>query len=183
MSVSHTPLPTNVIRELLGALDMELQRQGKAAVIYVVRGTAMALIYHADRATAAVGGTFARCEVVFAAAKAVAAQAHIASLASIDESWLGDGVGQIMRPQIDDQPRSDKIGPALTVSIAPPDFVLALKALAAQQGRRDLEDAVALCRMLGITTTAQLETLIAMYFPGRPFGAHEMRFDSIIDAL
>ena len=37
------------MRELLGELDKELQRLGKAATIFVVGGAAMALAYNAER--------------------------------------------------------------------------------------------------------------------------------------
>ena len=38
------------MRELLRELDVELQRIGSAAMIFVVGGSAMALAYNADRA-------------------------------------------------------------------------------------------------------------------------------------
>ncbi|MDM3927849.1 MULTISPECIES: DUF6036 family nucleotidyltransferase [Mycobacterium avium complex (MAC)] len=63
------------IRQLLTALDKELQRKGKAATIFIVGGAAMALAYNADRATDDVDATFQPRDVVLDAAETVAAEA------------------------------------------------------------------------------------------------------------
>jgi len=183
VSVSRKQLSASDIRQLLTALDKELQRQGKAATIFIVGGAAMALAYNADRATEGVDGTFEPRDVVLDAAKTVAAEANSWVWSDIDTSWLSDGVAQMMPPLPDDHPYSEKIGPALTISIGSPEFVLAMKAMVTRKSMGDVDDAVVLCRMLNITTQMQLEDVVARYFPGRKFGAQELFFERIIDSL
>ncbi len=166
------------IRELLAALDAELWSRGKAATIFIVGGAAMALAYNADRATSDVDGTFQPREEVLSAAAAVASRYQ-----GLDASWLSDGVSQMMPPTPDDQPRSERIGPALTISIASPEYVLAMKSMVTRHGQGDIDDAVTLCKLLDVTSQDQLEAVVTRYFPGRKFGAQELFFERIIDSL
>jgi len=181
--MGRSSLNTNEIRRLLVALDDELRSRGKAATLFIVGGAAMALAYNADRATDDVDGTFQPRDVVLEAAAAVAAKARSWGWSDIDSSWLSDGVVQMMPPEPDDHPRSEKIGPALTISIASPEFVLATKAMVTRQSQGDIDDAVVLCTILGVTSQEQLERIVARYFPGRRFGSQELFFKRIIDAL
>jgi len=176
--VGGRELNADEIRQLLTALDAELQRDGKAATIFIVGGAAMALAYNASRATDDIDGTFEPRDVVLAAAARVAEQ-----WPGLDKNWLSDGVSQVMPPVPDDHPRSETIGPALTISIASPEYVLAMKAMVARQSQGDLDDAVTLCDLLGITAPDQLEAVVSRYFPGGKFGAQELFFERIIDSL
>lgn len=183
MIVDRRSLNADEIRQLLIALDKELQRRAKAATIFIVGGAAMALAYNADRATDDVDATFQPRDVVLDAAESVAEEAKTWGWSDIDKYWLSDGVVQLMPPEPDDHPRSEKIGPSLAVSVASPEFVLAMKAMVARQAQGDVDDAVVLCRLLGVTNETQLEAIVARYFPGRKFGAQELFFERIIDSL
>ena len=94
------------MRELLRDLDVELQRIGGAATIFVVGGSAMALAYSADRATADIDGTFEPRDVVLDAAAIVARRRNL------DRNWLSDGVRDFMPPEPDDHRprRTDRTG-------------------------------------------------------------------------
>ena len=83
----------------------------------------------------------------------------------------------------DDHPRSETIGPALIVSIASPEYVLSMKAMVSRKSQGDLDDAVALCGLVGITNQDQLEAVVSRYFGSRSFGAQELFFERIIDSL
>ncbi|MUL61048.1 hypothetical protein B5P44_00410 [Mycobacterium sp. CBMA 213] len=165
------------IRDLLGKLDVELQRQGRAATIFVVGGAAMALAYRADRVTDDIDGIFEPRDVVLEAAAVVAVQN------GLQKYWLSDGVSQLMPPVPDDHPRTERIGPALTLEVASPQYVLAMKAVASRQSAGDREDAATLCRLIGIRTQGQLEAVVNRYFPGGQFGAQELFFERIIDSI
>lgn len=91
--------------------------------------------------------------------------------------------GPANAPEPDDHPRSEKIGSSLTVSVASPEFVLAMKAIVTRQAQGDVDDAVVLCHLLGVTNETQLEAVVARYFPGRNFGSQELFFERIIDSL
>ena len=67
--------------------------------------------------------------------------------------------------------RSLRIGPALTVEIASPEYLLAMKAMTSRQSAGDHDDAVTLCHQLDVTTTTQLKAIVARYFTGNYYGA------------
>lgn len=163
------------INELLVELDLELQRRGVGGTIFVVGGAAMALAYNATRVTEDIDGTFEPRDVILAAAQSVAAAQHVGP------RWLSDGVAQMMPPRNDDHPQGVKIGPALTISIASPEYVLAMKAMTSRQSDGDLKDAALLCRLLGYTNERDIESVVQRYF-GRQkhFGAQELFFERII---
>ncbi|MEI6251972.1 MAG: hypothetical protein WCP30_04135 [Mycobacteriaceae bacterium] len=165
------------MRELLAELDKELQRLGKAATIFIVGGAAMALAYNAERASADIDGTFEPRDVVLDAAAVVARRF------GLDRNWLSEGVRDFMPPVPDDHPRGERIGPALVIEIASPEYVLAMKSMTTRKSDGDLADAVYLCKLLGVRDEAELETIVRRYFPAGGFGAQELFFERIIDAL
>jgi hypothetical protein len=166
------------IRKLLTALDRELQRRGVAGTIFIVGGAAMALAYDASRVTGDIDATLLPRDVLLDAARL------IAETEKIDPHWLSDGVLQMMPPRNDDHPREITVGPALTVTVASPEYVLAMKAMAARQSDGDRDDAAKLCKQLGFTSTSQIEKVIARFFgETRQFGAQELFFERIIDSL
>lgn len=165
------------MRELLGELDKELQRLGKAATIFIVGGAAMALAYNAERASADIDATFEPRDVVLDAAAVVARRF------GLDRNWLSEGVRDFMPPVPDDHPRGERIGPALVIEIASPEYILAMKSMTTRKSDGDLADAVHLCTLLGVSTEAELEAIVRRYFPGGRFGARELFFERIIDAL
>lgn len=166
-----------MIEELLGALDTKLQERGLEAKIFVVGGAAMALAYNASRVTDDIDGIFVPRDVVIDAAKDLARER------GLDQYWLNDAVIQMMPPRPDDEPRSHKIGPALTLEIASPAYVLAMKAMSTRHSIGDLDDAASLCKQLEITTQAELERVVQRYFGNqRTYGAQELFFERIIDA-
>jgi hypothetical protein len=165
------------IRELLRKLDVELQRQGRAATVFVVGGAAMILAYGADRVTDDIDGMFEPRDVVLDAAAVVAEQNDI------QKDWLSDGVLQLMPPEPDDHPHSERIGPALTLEVASPEYVLAMKAMATRQSAGDLDDAAILCRLLRVQTHDQLEAIIRRFFPRGQYSAQELFFERILDAI
>jgi hypothetical protein len=165
------------MRELLAELDQELQRLGEAAMIFIVGGAAMALAYNTERASADIDATFEPRDVVLDAAAVVARRL------GLDRNWLSEGVRDFMPPMPDDHPRGERIGRALVIEVASPEYVLAMKSMTTRQSAGDLADAVHLCRMLGVSDEAGLEAIVRRYFPGRTFIAQELFFERIIDAL
>jgi hypothetical protein len=165
------------MRELLAELDRELQRIGTAATIFIVGGAAMALAYNAERASADIDATFEPRDVVLDAAAVVARRF------GLDRNWLSGGVRDFMPPVADDHPYGERIGPALVIEIASPEYILAMKSMTTRKSDGDLADAVHLCNLLGVSDRAELEAIVSRYFPGRGFSAQELFFERIIDAL
>lgn len=88
-----------------------------------------------------------------------------------------------MPPEPDDHPRGERIGPALVIEIASPEYVLAMKSMTTRKSDGDLTDAVHLCRMLGVADQAALENIVRRYFPSGQFGSQELFLERIIDSL
>ena len=57
------------------------------------------------------------------------AAAVVARRFGLDRNWLSDGVRDVMSPVPDDHPHGERIGPALVIEIASPDYVLAMKSM------------------------------------------------------
>lgn len=109
----------------------------------------------------------------------------IAAERGLPQNWLSDGVTQArMPPRSDDHPVTRRIGPALSIEIASPEYILAMKAMSTRLSAGDLEDAARLCRLLGFTREDEIEAVIRRYFGDDPaiFGAQELWFERIIDA-
>lgn len=167
------------IEELLGALEAELRRRGIEGRIFLVGGAAMALAYNAGRSTGDLDGVLRPRDEVLDAAHTVATERGLPS------NWLSDGVTQAhMPPHPDDHPVTRRIGPALSIEIASPEYILAMKAMSTRLSEGDLRDAARLCRLLGYTREQQIEAVIRRYFGADAgmFGAQELWFERIIDA-
>jgi hypothetical protein len=168
------------IESLLAALEMELRRRGLGGTIFIVGGAAMALAYNASRSTGDIDGVLRPRDEILDAAAAVA------SARGLPPHWLSDGVTQIHMPdRRDENPSTRVIGPSLTVEIASAEYVLAMKALSTRHSTGDLEDAVVLCGILGISDELQIERVVRKFYGshGVMFGAQELWFERIAEAV
>lgn len=173
--MNDVELDATRIRALLAELDTRLADKGIEAKVFLVGGAAMALAYDARRTTMDIDGVFVPRDVVLDAAAEIAATHHL------PKHWLSDGVVQLMPLHDDDHPRSEKIGRALTIEIASPRYLLAMKAMSSRQSRGDLDDAAVLCNDLGIAKVSGIEEVVARYFGRGAVGAQELFFERIID--
>jgi hypothetical protein len=129
---AHGPfeLDADATRALLAELDERLRERGVAASVYVVGGAAMALAYGRDGVTPDIDG--------LASHRAVAEEARaMADKHGLTAHWLNDAAG----PWIPPRPRAARrrpTEPGLTVHIAPPEHVLAMKLVALR--RKDRPD-------------------------------------------
>ncbi|MGE5830902.1 MAG: DUF6036 family nucleotidyltransferase [Micromonosporaceae bacterium] len=143
---------------LLEALSEELQRRGTRAEIFLVGGAAMALAYDARRATRDLDAVFQPKDAVYAAAVAVAAEY------SLPDDWLNDAVKGFL-PGDDPQARPVLETDNLRVDVASPQYLLAMKLLAARD--TDIDDIVVLYRLCGFTTVTEGLELLESVYPGR----------------
>jgi hypothetical protein len=133
-------LDAETMRALLGELDERLRRRGIAASIYVVGGAAMTLAYGRDRVTPDIDA--------ISSSAAVAEEARaIADEHGLAEHWLNSGAGPWVPPRTDSA-SLPSTKPGLTIHIAPPDHVLAMKLLALR--RKDRPDIRLLIERLGM---------------------------------
>ncbi len=147
--------------EILGLfedLSRELGSRGTRAELFLVGGAAMALAYDARRSTRDIDAIFEPKEVVYAAAAAVASR-H-----DLPEDWLNDAVKGFL-PGADPQARPVFESQALRVDVASPQYLLAMKLLAARE--QDIDDITALYRVCGFTSAAEGLDLVEAAYPGR----------------
>lgn len=142
-------LSRDEITALLTELGGHLERQGVRGQLFVVGGAAMALAYNTRRLTADVDGVFEPKMLVYDAAARVATR-HV----GLPADWLNDAVKGLL-PGADADARVILDVPGLTVSVASPRYLLALKVQAARIDR-DADDILALAQASGARTAAEV---------------------------
>jgi hypothetical protein len=147
--------------EIFGAfqtLNDELALEGIKAEVGVVGGAAMVLAFNVRKSTRDVDAIFEPATKVRAAAARVAAAQHL------PEDWLNDAAKGYM--PADTQPRSIVLDlPHLTVWTPPPQYLLAMKSIAARFDTHDAEDLRALIRHLGLLRVEDVLEVIERYYP------------------
>lgn len=156
----NAPLDREGITSLLRELAAELQQRGAQADLFLVGGGAMALAYDARRTTRDLDAVFAPTAVVREAAAAVAAQNDL------EEDWLNDAVKGFL-PGKDPDPRLFFETPSLRVSVASPEYLLAMK-LRASRVDLDVDDIRLLYRLCGFTTVEEGLELLEESYPSAP---------------
>lgn len=138
------------VRSLLAELGERLSGRGIEAEIYVVGGAAMMLAYDRTRVTRDVDAIGVPQDEIDLEVRAMASDHQ-----DLDVDWLNAKVLPLL-PRSVDADRIEVMGsPGLTVNVASPRFLLAMKARAAR-GRRDLEDLWVLLQILGLTSVEQV---------------------------
>lgn len=146
------------IAALLEELDVELAADGIRAEMFVVGGAAMALAFNTRRATRDIDAVFEPKAKVYEAAAIV--QAHHADL---DDGWLNDAVKGLLLGA-DPSATVAHASDALTVKIASPGYLFALKAAAARVDR-DADDIELLYRELGFGSAGEAFEFLEATFP------------------
>ncbi len=165
---------------LLQELGARLDARGLGAEVFVLGGSAIAVAYDARRVTADIDAIFVPVDEV---EREVAAMAQERGLPL---GWLNNAVvGTLHGVLDDDAPRDLFASAGISVKVASPEYILALKAMiSTRELDQDLEDAATLCHLLGIKTESELEGVVRRYFGARAaLGAQELRFERIIDRV
>lgn len=135
---------------VLTELGARLDARGIHGDIYVVGGTAMLLGYDRLVVTNDIDAIYAPTDVI----DEIVAQMY-KEKPQLGRDWLNSKVLPLM-PRIADSGAWEALNiPGLTVSVASPTFLLAMKARATR-GRRDLEDVGVLADILGLTHIDQV---------------------------
>jgi hypothetical protein len=144
---SPLELDATAMRALLAELDERLRARGVAASVYVVGGAAMALAYGRDAVTPDIDAVVSH-RAVFEEARAMAAE-H-----GLSEHWLNSGAEAWVPPKAA-AARRRPTEAGLTVHIAPPEHVLAMKLVALR--RKDRPDIRLLITQLGMASATAEE--------------------------
>ena len=135
---------------MLTQLGSRLDAQGIHGEIYIVGGTAMLLGYNRLTVTEDIGAVFSPVEEI----EQIVADMHRAD-PSLPADWLNSEVLPLL-PRIADSRSWEALEiSGLSVSVAAPEFLLAMKARAGR-GRRDFEDVAVLADVLKITHINQV---------------------------
>lgn len=146
--------------ELTGLLEeiaAELESRGVRGDLFIVGGAAMALAYNTRRTTRDLDAVFEPKSVVQDAARAVATR-H-----DLPPDWLNDGVKGFL-PDEDLNATTLFDRPGLSVRVASPRYLFAMKALAARI-ERDANDLLHLYRLCGFASLTEALECVAQHCP------------------
>jgi hypothetical protein len=118
--------------------------RGIEGEIYVVGGAAMMLAYDRTRITRDIDAVGVPQAEIDAEVRAMASDHR-----DLDPDWLNARVLPLLPRGVDGERLQVLGGPGLTVNVASPTWMLAMKARAAREDR-DLDDIWVLCQVLGL---------------------------------
>lgn len=163
-------------------LSEELGMVGVLGELNVVGGTAMVLAFNARKATKDVDAIFEPSAEVRKAAAAVADKL------SLPHDWLNDAAKGFMSPSGDFRPIESIDLPNIRVLAPTPEYMLAMKVLAARTGigqdRGDANDIAFLLRLLGLTEAGAVMSIVSRYYdPSRILPRSIYLLDEILEQM
>lgn len=138
------------VSALLSELGERLAGRGIEGEIYVVGGAAMMLAYNRDRITKDIDAVGVPQTEIDAEVRAMAKDHK-----DLEPDWLNARVLPLLPRGTDGERLQVLGGPGLTVNVASPRWLLAMKARAARDDR-DLDDIWVLCQILGLRATDEV---------------------------
>jgi hypothetical protein len=145
---------------LLDELASDLEAQGVHGDLFLVGGAAMALAYSTRRATRDLDAIFEPKQVIYDAAR------QIGDRHGLPLDWLNDGVkGFLPGPDPAATVLFDR--PGLTVRIASPRYLFAMKLLAARV-ERDEDDIRLLYKLCGFKSVEEALDDVQSLYPHQP---------------
>lgn len=149
-------LSQNEIYDYLHELDTELCSYDAKGELCLFGGAVMCIVYQARPSTKDVDAIFEPTSIIRSAAK------QIADRHDLREDWLNDAVKGFVVPH------SQRIFldlPCLKVYVPEPDYLLAMKAMAARVDTQDKNDIIFLIHELTITSAEDVFAIIENYYP------------------
>jgi len=144
------------IKKYLVGLNDELRAVGVKGEVCLYGGAVMCLVYNARPATKDVDAIFQPTMEMRQAIERVAATYNLPS------DWLNDAVKGYVVPH---QQRIFFDFPHLKIFIPEPDYLLAMKALAARAETPDRDDIELLIKLLEIKSAEQVFSILVKYYP------------------
>ena len=175
-------LTREIILTALRLLSERLQQKGVVGEIDILGGSAMMLAFQARQATKDVDAIFAPVDVVREAARWVAGELDL----PVD--WLNDAV----KGFASERPRFQKLGgldfPNLRIQTPVPEYLLAMKVMAARVGlsgqQSDVEDIAYLIGLLELKNSEEVFRIVQEYYdPARIMPRSMYLVDEIFETL
>jgi predicted nucleotidyltransferase len=147
-----------------GRLSEELGRRGLTGELCVFGGAAMVLAFTARISTKDVDALFQPSDVIREVARSVAEEQGLPA------SWLNDGVKGFLSARHETVTGNLPQFPHLRLTMAVPEYLLAMKCMAARIGgasgeQSDVPDIVFLIRHLGLKSAREVLDVVAQYYP------------------
>jgi hypothetical protein len=144
------------IKKYLDELNEVLRSVGVKGEICLYGGAVMCLVYDARPATRDVDAVFKPTQVIREAIK------HVANANDLREDWLNDAVKGYVVPH----PQRILFDLAhLKIFVPEPDYLLAMKVLAARVEATDKTDVQFLIKLLGIKAADDVFSILEKYYP------------------
>ncbi|MCG2622538.1 DUF6036 family nucleotidyltransferase [Arthrobacter sp. I2-34] len=146
-AVRRTSYDAQQVKDLLRELARRLLGRDVAADIYLVGGAAIALEYSSRRSTADIDATYQPEQTVNDVAR------EMTTDLGLDPKWLNSSAKAWLPNGTDLEATTVLIAENLTLRVASPRFLLAMKLAAGRD--RDIHDIAVLCRALGIQSAEE----------------------------
>jgi len=161
---SPSGLTREAILEALRSLSDELGRLGVTGEVCLFGGTVMVLAFQARVSTKDVDALFQPAPVIREAARRIAGEQ------GLPEDWLNDGVKGFVSTRTDFTPGNLPQFPHLRLTMPVPEYLLAMKCMAARLGGTsgevsDLLDIRFLIGHLGVPSAEAVLEIVADYYP------------------
>ena len=159
-----TTLAREQILAALHTLSDELGKQGVTGEICLFGGTVIVLAFSARLTTKDVDALFQPAQVIRQLAR------RIAEEQGLPPDWLNDGVKGYVSARHDTTPGNLPQFPHLRLTMPVPEYLLAMKCMAARLGGTtdepsDMADIVFLIRHLGLKSASTVLEIVGQYYP------------------
>lgn len=161
---SGSALTREAILSALNALSEALNRQGVTGELCLFGGTVMVLAFNARLSTKDVDALFQPTQSIRDSAR------RIAEEQGLPADWLNDGVKGYISSRHETTPGNLPQFPHLRLTMPVPEYLLAMKCMAARLGGTtgeptDVPDIVFLVRHLGLRSAREVLDLVGQYYP------------------
>ena len=161
---SGSALTREVILRALSSLSEELGKQNVTGELCLFGGTVMVLAFTARLSTKDVDALFQPTPLIREIARRIGEEQHLPT------DWLNDGVKGFLSARHDVTAGNLPQFPHLRLTMPVPEYLLAMKCMAARIGgisgeQSDVPDIVFLIRELHFRSAAEVLDLVGQYYP------------------
>ena len=161
---NSSALTREAILRALSSLSDELSRQGVIGELCLFGGTVMVLAFSARLSTKDVDAIFQPTALIRDLVRRIGEEQQLAS------DWLNDGVKGYVSARHETTPGNLPQFPHLRLTMPVPEYLLAMKCMAARLGGSsgegsDVADIVFLIRHLRLTSAHAVLDLVGQYYP------------------
>lgn len=164
------------ITTYLRDLNDRLAAENATGTLYIVGGSAMALLYNSNRATSDIDGKFSPHDDIVRLAEQTRQKFNL------PYNWINNAVTALgYNFDVDTQSVPIDVGGNLQVTVASPEFLMYMKFTSQRRAPHDIEDLRELCRICGVKSELDVYQLTSRF--GGIDGALELYVEDIVASL